>query len=135
MHQAQQGDPATAIAHIETSLRLAPLAHRSNAVGSLAVALFRLGRFEESVAFGREFTQRTGSPMGHLCLAGGYAQLGQASAAVAALSRFRALSTLPVEVVAGHFLPNPAELRMFLDCIAAAEAASLVDGRAPSPTL
>ena len=53
-HQARFGDADTAIAHLQTSLRLEPLAHRSNVVGAMALSLLRRGRFEESVAFARE---------------------------------------------------------------------------------
>jgi adenylate cyclase len=100
LHQAQHGNPDIAILHVETSLRLDPRAHRSNSVGALALARFRQGRLDDAVTLAREFVQRTDSPHGYAYLAGACAQLGQASAAVAALSRYRALSTLPIEAFA-----------------------------------
>jgi hypothetical protein len=127
MIQAQHGNPDLAITYLETSQRLDPVSTRSNAVGTIATVRFRQGRFDDAVTFAREYAQTTDSPMGHACLAGAYAQLGQASAAVAALSRYRASTTLPVEDCARSFLPGPAELKLFLDGITAAEAA---DGRA-----
>jgi TolB-like protein len=129
LHQAQNGNPDTAILHLETSLRLDPLAHRSNSVGGMAVARLRQGRLDEAVALAREFVQRTDSPHGYAYLAGALAQLDQASAAAAALRSYRALSSLPIEVFARSFLPYPVELKKFLDAIAAAEE-NPVDGRA-----
>jgi TolB-like protein len=128
-HQAHYGNPDIAITHLETSLRLDPLAHRSTTAGAMATVRLRQGRLEEAVALAREFAQRSDSPQGYACLAGAHAQLGQTSAAVAALSRYRARSTAPIEVFASSFLPDPAELKLFLDAIAAAEATSRVGGR------
>jgi TolB-like protein/Tfp pilus assembly protein PilF len=127
LHQAQFGDADTAIAHLQTSLGLEPMAHRSNVVGAMATSLFRKGRFEESVAFAREAIQTANGPGSLLLLAAGCAQLGKASAAVAALTRYRELSNLPVEVCARKLIPHPAEIKLLLDGIAAAEAASPVD--------
>jgi TolB-like protein len=128
LHQAHRGDPDIAITHLETSLRLDPRAHRSNSVGALATARYRQGRLDEAVALAREFVLKTDSLQGYACLAGSYAQLGQTSAAVAALTRYRALSTLPIEAFARSFLPYPAELKKFLDSLASAEAAAASSG-------
>ena len=130
LHQAQCGNPDIAVTHLETSLRLDPLAHRLNSVGGLALARFRQGRLDEAVALAREFVQRTDSPHGWAYLAGAYAQLGQASATAKALSGYRAASTLPIEEFAPSFLPSAAELKKFVASIAAAEAANPVDGPA-----
>jgi TolB-like protein len=124
LHQASFGNADVAVSHLETSLRLDPNAHRSNTVGALAIACFRQGRFQEAAAFARESVQRVDGPTGYACLAGACAQMGQAVAAVAALDRYRALSTLPIAAFARSFLSDPAELEMFLDGIAAAEAAT-----------
>ena len=130
LHQAQKGNPDVAVTHLERSLGLNPLAHRWLTVGALAAARFRQGRFDEAVALAREFVQRTDSPPGWAYLAGAYARLGQASAAVKALSSYRAVSTVPIEDFARSFLPSPAELKTFVDSMAAAEATHLVDGPA-----
>ena len=128
LYQAQFGDADTAIEHLLTSLRLEPIAHRSNVVGAMAKALFRKGRFEESVAFAREAVRTADGPMSHLLLAGGCAELGQDSEAVAALSRYRALTTLPIDMFARKLMHDPGELKLLLDSIAAVEAASPLAG-------
>ena len=61
-YHANFGNAETAIEHLLTSLQLEPVAHRSNVVGAMAVALFRRGRFEESVAFAREAVPDGGRP-------------------------------------------------------------------------
>ena len=128
LHQAQNADPDVAIVHLETSLRLDPLAHRVNSAGGMALARFRQGRLEEAVALAREFVQKTDSPQGWAYLAGAHAQLGQAGAAVRALDGYRAVSTLPIEKLAPTFLPSPDEVKMFVDSITAAQRTHAADG-------
>jgi TolB-like protein len=127
-YHAHLGDADTALEHLLTSLRLEPIAHRSNVVGAMAAALFRKGRFEESVAFGREAVRTADGPMSNLMLAGGCAQLGLYSEAAAALRRYRALTTLPIDIFARRSMNDTGERKLLLDSIAAVEAASQLAG-------
>ena len=62
--------------------------------------------------------------MSHLMLAAGCAQLGLESEAVTALGRYRALTTLPIDMFAQKLMHDPCELSLLLNSIAAVEARS-----------
>jgi len=110
-----QGELEPAIDALELALRLDPHPDASWVV-NLAMAYYLAGRHTEVVAlfdrFGGAFEEE---PAQHLLLAAAHGQLGQTTAATAALERLRRVSPFfDAEVYAGN-LAEPAHRRALLD--------------------
>ncbi len=90
-------------------------------MGFIGRALFQQGRFSEAVPLLKEHAQHVDAPMPQAFLAAAYGHLAQASEAQAALARYRALSSQPLEAFAANWLRDPAQRKLFLDGIALAE--------------
>jgi tetratricopeptide (TPR) repeat protein len=125
--RVRAGETDAAIENLRTALRLDPLGPRQpQTMGHIGRALFQQGRFSEAVPLLKAFAQHVDSPMPQAYLAASYGHLGQASEAQAALARFRALSSQPLEAFAANWLRDPAQRKLFLDGIA------LDEGRGPA---
>jgi predicted Zn-dependent protease len=126
------GEIDVAVQCLETSMRLDPMGPtRGLQMHNLGIARFLQGRFSEAVALEKEFLQQTEIPQGYAYLAASYGHLGQVGAAQEALSRYRALSQRPVEVLARLMEHDPAHLTLFLEGLALAEGKR----QASEPTL
>jgi TolB-like protein len=129
MVRARAGETDAAIENFRTALRLDPMGQQQPAaMGFIGRALFQQGRFSEAVPLLKEFAQHVDTPLPQAFLAAAYGHLAQASSAQAALARYRALSSQPLEAFAANWLRDPAQRKLFLDGIAIAE------GRAPADT-
>ncbi|MFI4976564.1 MAG: TIR domain-containing protein [Caulobacterales bacterium] len=119
--RVRAGETDAAVENLRTALRLDPLGpQQSQTIGHIGRALFQQGRFSEAVPLVKEFAQHVDAPMPQAFLAAAYGHLAQASEAQAALARFRALSSQPLEAFAANWLRDPAQRKLFLDGIALA---------------
>jgi TolB-like protein len=120
--RVRAGETDAAIENLRTALRLDPMGPgQPAATGFIGRALFQQGRFSEAVPLLKEQAQHSAAPMPPAFLAAAYGHLAQASEAQAALARFRALSSQPLEAFAANWLRDPAQRKLFLDGIALAE--------------
>ena len=130
----QAGDPDLAIAHLETSMRLDPMApDRTTQARPMGCALYAQGRFREALAYFRELVQRQENPGGYFLLAAALGQLGQASAAAEALAHYRALTPLTPAAFAQNWsrTVRPEHIQQWLDGIALAQGERPAGGAAP----
>ncbi len=120
--RVRAGDADLASEHLECSIRLDPIgATRPTRMGLLAQARYFQGRYAEAVALSKEFVQQTDSAAGYAFLAAGQGRLGQRDAAQTALERYRALSPVPIDVLARAVLRDPTYVGLFLEGIGLAE--------------
>ena len=125
-----QGETELGIEHLQRSMRLDPLGPaRLTQTVNMGQARFQQGRFAEAAALYRESGQQIEGPIGLAILAACYGHLGDAAAGGAALARYHALTDQPLEAYARAAFRNPAHIKLFLDGIALAEAASRADDR------
>jgi cytochrome c-type biogenesis protein CcmH/NrfG len=112
-----------AVEHLETSIRLNPVGpDRSGAMLFMAMARFQQHRFDDAIALANELFEQFENPTGCAVLAAAYGHLGQTRAAAAALANYRRLSPQSIEVFARSVWQQDAQLQLFLDGIALAEA-------------
>jgi adenylate cyclase len=120
--RVRAGETDDAIENLRTALRLDPLGPmQPHTMGFIGRALFQQGRFSEAVPLLKEFAQHIDAPAPQAFLAAAYGHLAQASEARAALARYRALSSQPLEAFAANWLRDPPQRKLFLDGIALAE--------------
>ena len=123
------GDPGVAIEHLETATRLDPTGpSRPARMLYIAMARFFQRRFGEAVALLKERVQLSESPGCYAFLSASYGHLGDTSAALAALARYRALTTLPIDSLARSLGLAPTRLKLLLDGIVLAEGTSPAGG-------
>jgi adenylate cyclase len=117
----QSGRTEVAAEQLETALRLDPIGpSRPHMIGFLGQARFQQRRFSEAVPLLRELVRDTDSPRGYAFLAAAYGHLGDAAAAAAALTRFRALSSQPIEEFARADIAGADDLKLFMEGLALA---------------
>ena len=120
--RARSDDLDLAVEHVETSMRLDPLGQSRRTQASL-LACYRLlqGRYAEAVTLSKEHLQQVENPMSYAFLASTYGYLGQTEPAGEALTRYRSLTSQPIEEFGRIIMPVPKHLKLFLDGIALAE--------------
>ncbi len=85
----------------------------------IGISRFQQGRFAEAVGLIKEMAHTAPTSMAPAYLAAAYGQLGQIASARGALSRYRELSTQPIEQRARG---GPDHMKLFVDGIALAKS-------------
>jgi adenylate cyclase len=124
--RAAAGEADTAIAHMETSIRLNPSSSdRGHQLSGMALARFDQRRFDDAVRLLTEAIQLQPAVSFNLALlAASNGHLGDVKAAADALARYERSSTIPVEKRTTLFR-RPEHRDLFLDGIARARRASV----------
>jgi len=126
--RARNGEPDTAVEHLERSMRLNPKSADGPALlASLGMARFQQGRIAEAAALLKEAAEYSDNPVLSALLAASYGHLGREWQAREALARSREISSTPIDEAAA-WIRGPAYRKLFLDGIALAE------GKAQRPT-
>ncbi len=125
----QFGDAERAVENLETVMRLDPIGPgRNAAMRFMGQARFQQGRFSEAVPLLIDRARQADSPSNFALLAASYGHLGDTGAAMTALARYLALSSLPIEAFGPSFMDDPAHVKLFDDGIAMAEGKMPPDG-------
>jgi TolB-like protein len=123
------GETELAIEHIENAMRLDPMGpNRAAQIAFIGMARFKQARFTEALALLKDAAQQTDLPGVPAYLAATYGHLGLRDEALEALTRYRRLSQVPIDVFARSLSRQPAQLKLFLDGIALAEGKPRPDG-------
>jgi len=132
----RSGDPDLAVEHLEAAARLDPIGPDHPAyLAIMGMARLYQGRFAEAIALEREVIQQNDAPLCYAVLVASEGHLGNLAAALAALTRYRSLTQVPIEDFARGYSRDPAQLKLFLDGIALVEGerAPETDSAGPAP--
>jgi hypothetical protein len=91
-------------------------------------ARFQQARFSEAVSLLSDRARQADTPTNYALLAASYGHLGNTGAAMTALARYRAFSSLPIDAFGPSFMDDPAHVKLFDDGIAMAEGKMPPDG-------
>jgi Flp pilus assembly protein TadD len=110
------GDPDTAIAHLETCMRLDPnSSDRRFHLGGIAFSRFAKGEFAEAARLIKEVIQlEPAVSMNHALLASAQGHLGQVEAARATIERYKAMSHIDMRERLATFR-KPEHRQLYLD--------------------
>ena len=110
------GEPDTAIAHLETCMRLDPNStDRRFHLGGIAFARFAKGEFAEAARLIKEVIQlEPAVSMNHALLASAQGHLGQIEAARATIERYKAMSDIDMRERLTNFR-KPEQRQLYLD--------------------